>query len=612
MNMLRYACAAIVAVAVSMPRLALAMVDDSGWRPGPSPEWFVNWDKALAEARKTGKTMFVLKTGDWSSVHGDLRKQVLQRDEFLEFAGKNLVLVYLSDAKSNPLGREQRRHNWFITDILAYGHASQKMRLFTSDGVEIESDIDCREKVDVFLAKLERALADRLTKSVALEAKRLFSEGYDKVSSEFFLKRDLFSTSTNEFKVALTGIAVGKSRQYGDEVEFLPPEGEIRIPLRSSARFRIEYDVPKGFKVRFSVWEKRDSDSRKPFRVVCDYSQWCTGKGIAYTFLKLSASAEENHRVKNVEVRISTEPTLDGSPYGWTAECIPVNLDFMAATAEQDANRSAVSKCVSKGCTEDFEAATEPTFELRSGRVVFTGPQSMEKDIKCTKEKYESILPFVRAIYGEPTGSEEPFQVQFQKKEEGCGGYVPGLNKWTVFAGAGKTCGWFWESKFPTIWYMACCVHNGPGEPNWAFIAFYLEYFMQEAAGVLRSARFQIDSIMQGRNRDADTDWMKKRRPHWAVFGEFSDDPPAVFREYFREKRTLFEKGVIGRNISLSDEAAIFSRVLGKDVFHVFVNHGLDVSKRKTKIPLDLPGGDADKNGMREIRSYDLNKGVAQ
>ena len=127
--------------------------DDSNWRGGPSPEWFVNWDKALAEARKSGKIMFVLKTGDWSSVHADLRKQVLQKDEFLEFAGKNLVLVYLNDAKCRPLGKEQRKHNWFITDILAYGQAHQKLRLFSPDGDEIESDIDCREQLTGFLAK---------------------------------------------------------------------------------------------------------------------------------------------------------------------------------------------------------------------------------------------------------------------------------------------------------------------------------------------------------------------------------------------------------------------------------------------------------------------------
>jgi hypothetical protein len=40
--------------------------------------------------------------------------------------------------------------------------------------------------------------------------------------------------------------------------------------------------------------------------------------------------------------------------------------------------------------------------------------------------------------------------------------------------------------------------------------------------------------------------------------------------------------------MSLSDEAAIFSRILGRDVFHVFLNHGIDVSRQETRIPLEF------------------------
>ena len=41
-------------------------VDDSNWSGGPTEDWFVNWDKALAEAKKTNKKLFLLNTGsDW-------------------------------------------------------------------------------------------------------------------------------------------------------------------------------------------------------------------------------------------------------------------------------------------------------------------------------------------------------------------------------------------------------------------------------------------------------------------------------------------------------------------------------------------------------------------
>ena len=31
-----------------------ASFDDTGWQQGPSDDWFVNWDKAVAESRKSG------------------------------------------------------------------------------------------------------------------------------------------------------------------------------------------------------------------------------------------------------------------------------------------------------------------------------------------------------------------------------------------------------------------------------------------------------------------------------------------------------------------------------------------------------------------------------
>ena len=230
-----------------------------------------------------------------------------------------------------------------------------------------------------------------------------------------------------------------------------------------------------------------------------------------------------------------------------------------------------------------LEPKDEPTFELRSGHVVFTGPKSLEQDIRATKNRYEAILPFARQIYGDVAFTNRPFLVRF-KEGDGRGGYRPGLDEWSVTVGT-KSCSWFWRG---TIYYLVGSIHNGPKEPNWAFIAFYLDYFMKEAAGELRSisAQAAIDDILQGKYRDSAVSWMKSRLPHFAVFRELFEDAPAAFREYYKEKRRLFEEGVIGSKMSLSDEAAIFSRILGKDVFHVFLNHGIDVSREDTKVPL--------------------------
>ena len=230
------------------------------------------------------------------------------------------------------------------------------------------------------------------------------------------------------------------------------------------------------------------------------------------------------------------------------------------------------------------EQKNEPTFEQRSGHVVFTGPKSLEQEIRTTKDRYEAILPFARQIYGDAAFTNRPFYVRFRKCD-GRGGYRPGLDEWRITVGE-KSCSWLWRD---TIYYLVGSIHNGPEEPNWAFIAFYLDYFIQEAAGDLRSMSVQaaIDNILQGKSRNSAASWMKSRLPHWAVFRELFEDAPAAFREYYKEKRRLFENGVIGSKMSLSDEAAIFSRILGKDVFHVFLNHGIDVSRKDTKVPLD-------------------------
>ena len=64
MNKILKIALAVMAVAGTAP--VAAGVDDSNWQTGPSQAWFVNWDKALAEARKSGKALFLLSTGsDW-------------------------------------------------------------------------------------------------------------------------------------------------------------------------------------------------------------------------------------------------------------------------------------------------------------------------------------------------------------------------------------------------------------------------------------------------------------------------------------------------------------------------------------------------------------------
>ena len=115
-----------------------ASFDDTGWQQGPSDDWFVNWDKAVAESRKSGKPIFVLSTGsDWCGWCIRLRKNVLTKPEFADFAKKNLVLLYLDSPHKNPLGEEQKRHNQQVSCKLSLGGGVPNAAVVTADGKKL-------------------------------------------------------------------------------------------------------------------------------------------------------------------------------------------------------------------------------------------------------------------------------------------------------------------------------------------------------------------------------------------------------------------------------------------------------------------------------------------
>ena len=115
-----------------------AAVDDASWRGGPSEAWFVNWDKALAEARKTNKALFLLNTGsDWCGWCKRLKADVLDTPEFAKFASQKLVLVYLDSPNRNPLGKEQKAHNRLIVKSLPFGGGVPHVLVMNAKGEKL-------------------------------------------------------------------------------------------------------------------------------------------------------------------------------------------------------------------------------------------------------------------------------------------------------------------------------------------------------------------------------------------------------------------------------------------------------------------------------------------
>ena len=70
----------------------------------PDSSWFTNFSKAQTAAREKGKPMYVLFTGSsWCPWCIKLHNEVLAKDSFKKFLGKNFVAVFLDfPAMGNP------------------------------------------------------------------------------------------------------------------------------------------------------------------------------------------------------------------------------------------------------------------------------------------------------------------------------------------------------------------------------------------------------------------------------------------------------------------------------------------------------------------------------
>ena len=132
----------IASVALAMLTAGILQTADAAqeWQKGPSDAWFVKWDEAVAESKKTQKPIFVLKTGsDWCGWCIRLRKNVLSKPEFEDFAKKNLVLLYLDSPSKTPLCAEQKKHNQEVSRKLSLGGGVPNASVVTADGKKLGS-----------------------------------------------------------------------------------------------------------------------------------------------------------------------------------------------------------------------------------------------------------------------------------------------------------------------------------------------------------------------------------------------------------------------------------------------------------------------------------------
>ena len=309
--------------------------DDAGWRGGPSSAWFVNWDKALAEARKTDKALFLLNTGsDWCGWCKRLKAEVLEKPAFTAFARQNLVLVYLDSPHGDPLGKEQRAHNRLVTKALPFGGGVPNVLVMNAKGEKLGAIGGGGLAVDAYLGKLRDVLAADGEKVRGKDAARLFTDGYAKMAAEIAAWRaTLPPVKTNDFKAVITGVAVvdaSQRRGNKDDIDFVPPTTSLEVPFGKSVIFRMEYDFPEGYGARLwmnTVWPRGEQKNAWSFGF--NPSPLYKGKGTAYGFLSLLERGA-SCTLKTVAVRTNADPELDDYPRGWMIAEVPVKLDFKA------------------------------------------------------------------------------------------------------------------------------------------------------------------------------------------------------------------------------------------------------------------------------------------
>jgi thioredoxin-related protein len=113
-------------------------LNSSKWVKGPKKSWYVDFNLALAEAKKTGKKLYVLNTGsDWCGFCIKLREDVLEKGKFKRIAAQHLILVYLDQPRRIIMTGEQKNHNQLIARMLKFGGGVPSAIILSPEGKEL-------------------------------------------------------------------------------------------------------------------------------------------------------------------------------------------------------------------------------------------------------------------------------------------------------------------------------------------------------------------------------------------------------------------------------------------------------------------------------------------
>ena len=310
----------------------IGMPHDGEWQNGPNVNWFIHWNYALAEARTKDKAIFILSTGsDWCGWCIRLRKNVLDQQEFLDYANKNLVLLYLDSPKKNKLCPEQEQHNAFIRKSLGVGGGVPNVIIVSHQGKLLGKISGGGLKLNEYLDKLNGILNGSSDAILPARGQALFTKGYLKEANSSKPASQEASAAQNEaqqdaalkeqFKAKIIGVAVADkaSKDNEDSLEYHPIDTPVKVPRGMRVYFKVQYDFPDGYAA--SIWT----------RPVVNYpgmgsnpSGYYKGKGIQYGFLTHPAS---NEHMTQVMIRTNSSPRI-GDEKEWIIITQDVNIDF--------------------------------------------------------------------------------------------------------------------------------------------------------------------------------------------------------------------------------------------------------------------------------------------
>ena len=261
------ACCSAVCAGELLPAPRRSQVIDesnvfSDWLPGPTAQWHIRMDTALAEARRLHRRIFVLKTGsNWCSWCKKLHEEVLADPKFTDLARRKLVLVYLDrphgsvkkDGQWRTMPEPQSLYNDAVFEVLDPVDGFPRITILDEFGRKI-GGIAGFLSAEQYISKTRELLAakpqDRKTSVPGWMRKspqELVPMLEERRQAKYRDAEDAAKASEiAKGRVSFEVIAWGLDGKNVDRP--FDPKQEIRVPAGKRVFFRVRYHMPADMK----------------------------------------------------------------------------------------------------------------------------------------------------------------------------------------------------------------------------------------------------------------------------------------------------------------------------------------------------------------------------